>query len=263
MIFDTHAHYDDESFDEDRKELLLHMKENGIGTIVNIGASIESCRMTLTLTGEYPFIYGALGVHPSEVNELNEESFKWLKSACLKHSVKRGGKMVAVGEVGLDYYWNDEDEPDREIQKKWFERQIEMAREEKLPVIIHSREAAKDTYDIAKALHAGENGGIVHCYSYSKELAKEFLNMGFCFGIGGVLTFKNAKKLREVVEYLPIENIVLETDSPYLAPNPNRGKRNSSLNLPYVVQALGEIKNMEEDKVIEITENNAKKLFGL
>lgn len=263
MIFDTHAHYDDAAFDEDRKELLLRMKESGIGTIVNIGSSIESCRITLALTEEYPFIYGALGVHPSEVEELNEELFQWLKNTCAGQSVAKGGKIVAVGEIGLDYYWNDEDEPDRGIQKKWFEKQIEMAKEEKLPIIIHSREAAKDTYDIMKALHAGENGGIVHCYSYSKELAKEFLNMGFHFGIGGVLTFKNARKLREVVEYLPMESIVLETDSPYLAPVPRRGERNSSLNLPYVIQTLSEIKGIEEERIIEITENNAKKLFAL
>lgn len=263
MIFDTHAHYDDEAFDEDRKELLLHMKENGIGTIVNIGAGIESCKKTLALTEEYSFIFGALGVHPSEVLELNEKTFQWLKDTCSGQSVAKGGKIVAVGEIGLDYYWNDEDEPDRKVQKEWFERQIEMAKEEKLPIIIHSREAAKDTCDITGALHAGENGGIVHCYSYSKELAGEFLNMGFHFGIGGVLTFKNARKLKETVEYLPMESIVLETDSPYLSPVPYRGKRNNSLYLPYVIQALSEIKGIEEDKIIEITENNAKRLFGI
>ena len=138
-----------------------------------------------------------------------------------------------------------------------------MAKEVKLPVIIHSREAAKDTYDMMKAVHAGENGGIVHCYSYSKEIAKDFLNMGFSFGIGGVVTFKNARKLKETVEYLPMENIVLETDSPYLAPVPFRGERNSSFNLPYVIKTVSEIKRVEEEKVIEITENNAKRLFGL
>lgn len=263
MIFDTHAHYDDDAFDEDRRELLLSMKENGIGTIVNVGASIESCRTTLALSAEYPFIYAALGVHPAETEELNDELLMWLENTCIRHSVKNGGRIVAVGEIGLDYYWNDEDEPDRKIQKKWFERQIEMAKKVKLPVIIHSREAAKDTYDIMKALNAGKNGGIVHCYSYSKELAKDFLNIGFMFGIGGVLTFKNARKLKEVVEYLPMESILLETDCPYLAPVPSRGKRNSSLNLPYVVQAISEIKGIDIRKVIEITENNAKKLFAL
>ncbi|MBO5055004.1 MAG: TatD family hydrolase [Lachnospiraceae bacterium] len=260
MIFETHAHYDDEAFNEDRNELLLSMEKNGIGTIVNIGADIESCKTTLELSRKYPFIYAALGVHPSGTGELNEELLTWLSGVIRENTVKTGGKTVAVGEIGLDYYWN---EPEKEVQKKWFERQLEMAKEVELPVVIHSREAAKDTYDIMKALHAEETGGIVHCYSYSKELARDFLNMGFLFGIGGVVTFQNAKKLKEVVEYLPMESIVLETDSPYLAPVPNRGKRNSSLNLPYVVQEISKIKGIEEERIIEITEANAGKLFGI
>ncbi|MGN1180073.1 MAG: TatD family hydrolase [Suilimivivens sp.] len=263
MIFDTHAHYDDEAFDEDREQLLLSMEENGIGTIVNVGASIGSSKKALGLAEKYPFIYAALGVHPSETEELNDELLKWLEDIARERSVKNGGKVVAIGEIGLDYYWNDEDEPDRNLQRKWFEKQIELARSVKLPIIIHSREAARDTYDIMTALKAGENGGIVHCYSYSRELARDFLNMGFAFGIGGVLTYKNARKLREVVEYLPMESILLETDCPYLSPVPNRGKRNSSLNLPYVVRAVSEIKGIEEERIIEITENNARKLFGL
>lgn len=263
MIFDTHAHYDDEMFDGDRKELLASMRENGIGAIVNVGADMESSGKSLALSEEYSFIYAALGVHPSGTGELNEDHMKRLKEAAFSHSVQNGGKVVAIGEIGLDYYWHDEDEPERPIQKKWFERQIMLAKEVKLPVIIHSREAAKDTYEILKARQAGENGGIVHCYSYSRELAGEFLDMGFSFGIGGVLTFKNSKKLKEVVEYLPMESILLETDCPYLAPVPNRGKRNSSLNLPYVIQAISEIKKIEPERVIEITEDNARRLFHL
>lgn len=260
MIFETHAHYDDEAFNEDRDELLLNMKENGIGTIVNIGADIESCKTTLELSRKYSFVYAALGVHPSSTGELDENLLMWLSGVIRENTIKRGGKIVAVGEIGLDYYWN---EPEKEIQKKWFEKQLEMAREVKLPLVIHSREAAKDTYDIMKALHAQEMGGIVHCYSYSRELAGDFLNMGFLFGIGGVVTFQNAKKLKEVVEYLPMENIVLETDSPYLAPVPNRGKRNSSLNLPYVVEEISKIKGIETERVIEITEANARRVFGI
>lgn len=260
MIFETHAHYDDEAFNEDRNELLLSMEKNGIGTIVNIGADIESCKTTLELSRKYPFIYAALGVHPSGTGELNEELLTWLSGIIRENTVKAGGKVAAVGEIGLDYYWN---EPEKKVQKKWFERQLEMAKEAELPIVIHSREAAKDTYDIMKAFHAEETGGIVHCYSYSKELARNFLNMGFLFGIGGVVTFQNAKKLKEVVEYLPMESIVLETDSPYLAPVPNRGKRNSSLNLPYVVQEISKIKGIEEERIIEITEVNAGKLFGI
>lgn len=260
MIFETHAHYDDEAFQEDRNELLLSMEKSGIGAIVNVGADIESCKTTLELSRRYSFIYAALGVHPSSTDELNEELLMWLSDVIRKNTVKTGGKIVAVGEIGLDYYWN---EPEREIQKNWFERQLEMAKEVKLPLVIHSREAAKDTYDIMKALHAEETGGILHCYSYSKELARDFLNMGFLFGIGGVVTFKNAKKLKEVVEYLPAESIVLETDSPYLAPVPNRGKRNSSLNLSYVVKEISKIKGIEEERIIEITEANARRLFNI
>ena len=290
MIFDTHAHYDDEAFDEDRKALLLSMKENGVGTIVNVGADIESSKMSLALSEEYSFIYAALGVHPSGTKELNEDQMEWLKKTALAYSAQNGGKVVAIGEIGLDYYWNDEDEPDKTVQKKWFERQIVLAKEVGLPIIIHSREAAKDTFDIIKAEHAGttggvihcysgskemardylnlgyylgENGGIVHCYSYSKELARDFLDMGFSFGIGGVVTFKNSRKLKEVVEYLPIDRILLETDCPYLSPVPNRGKRNSSLNLPYVVQTISEIKGIEPERVVEITQDNARKLFGI
>lgn len=263
MIFDTHAHYDDEAFDEDRKALLLSMKENGVGTIVNVGADIESSKMSLALSEEYSFIYAALGVHPSGTKELNEDQMEWLKKTALAYSAQNGGKVVAIGEIGLDYYWNDEDEPDKTVQKKWFERQIVLAKEVGLPIIIHSREAAKDTCEIVKAKQAGENGGIVHCYSYSKELARDFLDMDFSFGIGGVVTFKNSRKLKEVVEYLPIDRILLETDCPYLSPVPNRGKRNSSLNLPYVVQTISEIKGIEPERVVEITQDNARKLFGI
>lgn len=260
MIFETHAHYDDEAFEQDRADLLAVMKEHGIGTIVNIAADLESCQTTLALSEEYSFVYAALGVHPSGTGELTEASLKWIADLCRERSVKKGGKVVAVGEIGLDYHW---EEPDRDIQRKWFERQMEMAREVSLPLVIHSRDAAKDTCDIMKVHRADEIGGIVHCYSYSRELAREFLDMGFSFGIGGVVTFNNAKKLKETVEYLPMENIVLETDSPYLAPVPFRGKRNSSLNLRYVAEEIGRIKQIETEKVIEITERNAIRLFGL
>lgn len=254
MIFESHAHYDDEAFDEDREELLLSFKENGIGTVINVGASLGSCRETTELMRRYPFIYGAVGVHPSETGELNEDNFKWLRSLCDLD------KTVAVGEIGLDYHWPD---PQPDTQKLWFERQLQMAREVNLPVIIHSREAAKDTLDMMQALHAGDMGGVIHCYSYTKEMAREYLNMDFYFGIGGVITFRNAKKLKEAVEYIPIEKILLETDSPYLAPEPNRGKRNSSLNLPYIAQEIAVIKNLDYEEVIAITEQNAKRLFGI
>lgn len=253
-IFDTHAHYDDEAFDEDRDALLAELPENGIARVVNVGASLASCGRTIELMNRYDYIYGAIGVHPSETAELNDEAFEWLRQQC------RLEKCVAVGEIGLDYYW---DEPDRELQKEWFRRQLNLARELAKPVIIHSRDAAKDTVDLMTEEHAEEIGGVIHCYSYTKGTAEVFLKMGFYFGIGGVLTFKNAKKLKEAVAYIPLDRIVLETDCPYLAPEPNRGKRNSSLNIPYVVKALAEIKGVEEEAVRKAAWENAHKLYRL
>ena len=253
-IFDTHAHYDDEAFDEDRDALLAGLPKNGIARVVNVGASLASCGRTIEIMNRYDYIYGAIGVHPSETAELNDEAFEWLRQQCQLE------KCVAVGEIGLDYYW---DEPDRELQKEWFRRQLNLARELAKPVIIHSRDAAKDTVDLMTEEHAEEIGGVIHCYSYTKETAEVFLKMGFYFGIGGVLTFKNAKKLKEAVAYIPLDRIVLETDCPYLAPEPNRGKRNSSLNIPYVVKALAEIKGVEEEAVRKAAWENAHKLYRL
>ena len=252
MIFETHAHYDDEAFDKDRDALLSSMHENGIGYIVNVGANLKSTADSIALAKKYPFIYAAAGIHPSDVNELNEESFEWLKKQCLLE------KVVAVGETGLDYYW---DRAERSVQKFWFERQLDLAREVKKPVIIHSRDAAKDTFDIIKAKNAGEIGGVIHCYSYSAEMAHDYVKMGFYIGVGGVVTFQNGKKLKEVVEAVPIERILLETDSPYLAPIPYRGKRNTSLNLPYVARQVAEIKGISYDEAVKITAENAKKMY--
>ncbi|MEG0564673.1 MAG: TatD family hydrolase [Hungatella sp.] len=254
MIFDTHVHYDDEAFQEDRDQLLGSLAEHGIEAVVNIGASIETTKNTLKLMEQYPFVYGAVGVHPSETAQLDETQMDWLKEA------SQNPKVVAIGEIGLDYYW---DEPDREIQKSWFVRQLSLAREVKLPVVIHSRDAAKDTLDIMKEQNAGEIGGVIHCFSYGIEMAKEYLNMGFYLGIGGVLTFHNAKKLKEVVAYMPMDRLVLETDCPYLSPVPNRGKRNSSLNLPYVVEAICAIKGLSAEEVMEQTNQNAKRMYHL
>lgn len=254
MIFDTHAHYNDQAFEEDRKELIESLPLNGIGLAVNVGADLESTSASIQLAEAYSHVYASAGVHPSDTGELNEENFAWLKNQT-GHK-----KVVAVGEIGLDYYW---DEPERSVQKKWFERQMELARETKLPVIIHSRDAAKDTLDMMKGLHAEEIGGVIHCFSYGTDMAREFLNMGFYLGIGGVLTFKNAKKLKEVAEYTPIDRIVLETDCPYMAPVPNRGKRNSSLNLPYVAEELAAIKGLSREKIEEITFENGLKLYRI
>lgn len=254
MIFDSHAHYDDEAFEEDREELLSSIPKEGIGRIVNVGASISSSKASIELAKNYDYIYASVGVHPSDTGELNEENYQEL---C---AMMDSEKVVAVGEIGLDYYW---DTPDREIQKKWFVRQLRTAIEKKKPVIIHSRDAAAETLDIMKAEKPWDAGGVIHCFSYSVEIAKEYLNRGYYIGIGGVLTFQNGKKLKEVAEYTPIEQILLETDCPYLAPVPNRGKRNSSLNLKYVVETLAQIKGMTPQQIEEITYKNACKLYRM
>jgi len=252
MIFDSHAHYDDEAFDTDREAVLQQCRERGIESIVNVSASLESVKTTLALAEAYDFVYATVGIHPDEVGELNEETFVWLQEQC-KHP-----KVVAIGEIGLDYYWDKEQ---HETQKYWFRRQMELAKERKLPMIVHSREAAADTLEAVKEAHTPELRGVIHCFSYAPELAKEYVKMGYYIGIGGVVTFKNAKKLKEVVEAVPLEKILLETDCPYLAPEPNRGKRNSSLNLPYVAEAIAQPKGVTAEEVIRVTNENAKQLY--
>ena len=252
MIIDTHAHYDDKAFDEDREAVLADLREKGICRVINSGSSLGACKRTIELTEKYDFIYGTLGIHPCDCEELTEEDVQWIKSQCALD------KIVAVGEIGLDYYW---DEPDREIQKKWFARQMELAKAVQLPMVIHSRDAAQDTITMMREHHAEEVGGVIHCYSYSKELARDFLEMGFYFGVGGVVTFQNGKKLKEVVEYLPMDRILTETDSPYLSPVPNRGKRNDSRNLNYVVEVIAKIKGVSVEKVEEICMENAHRLY--
>ena len=255
MIFDTHAHYDDEAFEGDRDQLLSSMKDGGVGCIVNVCASVGGFGGTLELMEAYPFVYGAVGVHPDDAGIMTQDTLDEIRR--LSHMEK----MVAIGEIGLDYYWHKE-EAEHKRQQEMFRAQMDIAREEKLHFIIHSSDAAEDTMEIVKAYETyDESGGIIHCFSYSREIAAEYLKMGLYLGVGGVLTFKNAKKLKEVAAMAPLSQIVLETDCPYMAPEPNRGKRNSSLNLPYVAEALAQIKGITAEEVIAVTEENAKKLL--
>ena len=257
MIIDTHAHYDDEAFDPDREVLLASMQEHGIEKLVNVCASIDGLQDTVKLIEKYPFIYGAVGVHPDDAEQMTEETLAEIRR------ISHMDKMIAIGEIGLDYYWLKE-KKEHEIQQKMFRAQMEIAREEKLPFMIHSRDAAEDTLNIVREyMQGGMYGGIIHCFSYSREIAAEYLNMGLYLGIGGVVTFKNAKKLKEVVQYAPLSQLVLETDCPYMAPEPNRGKRNSSLYLPYVVQAIAELKQVTPEEVIEVTRENTHRLLGI
>ena len=220
MIFESHAHYDDKQFDPDREELLSSMEEHGIERVINVGSDFASCKRTLELTEQYAFVYGALGIHPSDIADLNEETYEWLRENA------RLPKVVAIGEIGLDYYWEKE-----------------------------------DTMSLMKGIHAEQIPGVIHCFSYSPELAQEYVRMGYYIGIGGVVTFKNSKKLKETAESIPLERILLETDCPYLAPEPNRGKRNSSLNLPYVAKEIAALRGITEEEVIETTRENALRLF--
>ena len=254
MIFETHAHYNDEAFQEDREAVFAQFPEKRIGRAVNIASDLDSIDECLELAEKYPFMYCALGIHPEHCAEMSDALLEEIKEKL------KDERALAVGEIGLDYYWP---EPDHEVQKYWFARQLQLAVEVDLPVVIHSREAAADTMRIMKENHAGKTGGVVHCYSYSAEMAKEFVKMGYYIGVGGVLTFKNARKLVEVAEQIPLEHLLLETDCPYLAPVPYRGKRNSSLYLPYVVTKLAQIKGISEEEVIRVTEQNAVKMYRL
>lgn len=254
MIFETHAHYEDEAFDIDREELLDNLPKEGIEYVVDICSDVSSVDRVLSLAERYPYIYAAVGIHPEAAKELNEERFSWLKEKA-QHP-----KNLAIGEIGLDYYW---DTTDPDTQKLWFERQIELARELKLPLVVHSRDAARDTYEMLKSAGSEELGAIIHCFSYSVEQARQYLNMGFYLGIGGVLTFNNARKLKEVVAYAPLEQLVLETDCPYLAPVPYRGKRNDSRYLTYVAKEIANLKHIDYDTVVKVTSENAKRFYRI
>ena len=253
MIFDTHAHYDDEQFNLDREELLSSMEAGGVGTIMNVSASFDSCENVLGLARQYPFVYAAIGVHPDHVGCLDEEKIQKMQE------LLEDEKALAVGEIGLDYYWKEEPE---EIQQKWFIRQLQLAKDMDLPVIIHSRDAAADTLRIMKE-HGRDIGGVIHCFSGSAEMAKEYVKMGYYIGVGGVVTFKNSRVLKEVVKVIPLEHIVVETDCPYLAPTPHRGKRNSSAYLPLVIEEIAKLKGITAEELENATYENAQRLYGL
>lgn len=252
MIIDTHAHYDDEAFDADREALLQSLPGRGVGKVINAGASVRSSLAGLALSERWPWLYCALGVHPNEVEELTDEALERFAALSGRPEV------AAIGEIGLEYY---REEPARELQGFWFRRQIRLARRVGLPIIVHSRDAAQDTLDILREEKAEEAGGVIHCFSAGPEMAERYVGIGFYLGIGGVVTFKNGKKLKEVVRKLPLESLLLETDCPYLAPEPYRGKRNASLYLPHVVREIAAIKQISEDEVTEITEKNALRCF--
>ena len=251
MIFDTHAHYDDEAFDGDREELLSGLAAGGIGTVVNVGADMESTKTTIALTEKYPFIYGAAGVHPSSTAELDEEKFAELRV------LAQSGKIVAIGEIGLDYYW---EEPDHETQKRVLIEQLKLARELQKPVILHVRDASEDALTILKA-HPVR--GVMHCFSGSPETAREVLKLGLYIGFTGVLTFKNARKPVEACAAVPLDRLLLETDCPYMAPTPYRGQRCWSPMIEQTAARAAEIKGVSTQELVTAARENTLSLFQI
>lgn len=254
MLFDTHAHYNDERFKDDIDEVLKSLPENDIGLVVNACSSLDEMSDILKLCENYPFVYGCAGVHPHEVKDLCAEDMQKLKEYCSHPKIK------AVGEIGLDYYY---DNSPREIQKKWFMAQLELAKEVKLPVVIHDRDAHADCMDILRDGNVHEVGGVFHCYAGSVEMAREILDWGMYIAFGGSLTFKNSIRPKEVAKYVPLDRIVLETDSPYLTPFPQRGRRNDSRYMHIVAQTIADIKGITYDEVAKATYDNGKRLFNI
>jgi len=253
MIFDSHAHYDDEAFNEDREKVILGLKNNGIIGVLNCGASMQGAKMSVELSRKYDFIYSAVGIHPEHADTVNENLIEELRN------LAKYPKVRAIGEIGLDYYY--EENPNRDIQKAAFKLQMKLARELELPVVIHDRDAHQDTLDILKEFP--EVIGVVHCFSGSVEFAKECLKLGYYIGFTGVITFKNAKKIVEVAKNVPIDRILVETDCPYMAPEPNRGKRNQSDYIKYIIEKLSEIKGKSIEEIENITISNIKYLLKL
>lgn len=254
ILFDTHAHYDDSKFDDDRDEVIMKAYHSGVGLIINAASDVETARTSINLAKKYDFIYAAVGVHPHEAESFDE------KTAEIIEKLASEEKVVAIGEIGLDYYY---DNSPRDLQKACFARQINIARNMNMPVIIHDRDAHEDALNIIKSENAKEVGGVMHCFSGSVEMAKELLKNNFYISVGGTLTFKNARKAVEVVKYIPLERLLIETDCPYLAPEPFRGKRNDSSYIKYVAQKVAEIKDISYEAVVEQTMKNGCALFGI
>ena len=253
MLFDTHAHYDSGAFNADRMEVLASMPEQGVELILNPGCDLESSRTAVSLANAFPFVYAAVGVHPSDCETYTDQVEEELRKLAADPKVK------AVGEIGLDYYW--EDNAPAEVQKAVFRRQMQLARELNLPVIIHDREAHRDCLEIVKEYP--DVKGVYHCYSGSVEDAKILVKLGWMLSFTGVVTYKNARKSLEVIQWLPMDRIMIETDSPYLTPVPFRGKRNDSSKVGLVAETIAQVKGMDVEEVIRITTENGKRFFNI
>ena len=248
-IFDTHAHYDDTSFDEDRDELLLSLPKNDVICVINQGIDIETSKFSIKLAEKYDYIYSAVGIQPQEVYK--EENLEEIKK------LANHPKVVAIGEIGLEYHY---DVAPKELQIDYFEKQIKIANELNLPIIVHNREAHLDTLTVLKRTPA-KSGGVIHCFSGSVETAKEFIKLGYYLGFDGPITFKNARQAIEVLEYVPLDKILVETDAPYLTPMPFRGNRNNSMYIKYILEKIAEIKKIPVNEIADITVKNSLNLF--
>jgi len=252
MYFDTHAHYCDKRFDEDRDELIGSMPAGGVSLILNAGSNLKSSKMSVELAERFPFVYAAVGIHPHDVKSMTDDTMNELEEM---HSHP---KVMAVGEIGLDYHY---DFSPRDVQKVRFCEQMEFARKINKPVIVHEREALNDVLDTIREYK--DLTGVMHCFSGSWETAKIVLDMGWYLSFSGVITFKNARKALEVIEKMPADRILIETDCPYLAPDPMRGKRNSSLYLQYIAAKIAEVRYISIDEVADVTTKNGKRFFGI
>ena len=254
MLFDSHAHIDGEKFDHDRDLVIERAKANGIGYIMNPGANFESSVRAVELAQQYDMIYAAVGIHPHDASSLDDSMLLMIEALSKKP------KVQAIGEIGLDFHY---DYSPRDIQRKWFVEQLRLAKRLNMPVIIHDREANQETFDTLRKEKSFETGVLMHCFSGSGELAKEYVKLGGYISIAGPVTYKNSRKLIEVIEAVPLERLMIETDSPYLTPEPFRGKRNESLYVKYVCEKMAQIKGLSVEEVAEATTHNAKTYFRI
>ncbi|WP_339160598.1 TatD family hydrolase [Siminovitchia sp. FSL H7-0308] len=254
MLFDTHVHLNDEQFNDDLEEVMKRAQEAGVEHMVVVGFNRETIERALQIVDKYDFLYASIGWHPVDAIDMTEEDLVWLEEKA------RHPKVVAYGEIGLDYHW---DKSPKNIQQEVFRKQIRLAKKLRLPLIIHNREATEDIIQILKEEDAKEIGGIMHCFSGSAESAKECLRLNFLISLGGPVTFKNAKKPKRVAEQVPLDKLLIETDCPYLAPHPYRGKRNEPAYVKLVAEQIAELKGISYEEVARATTENAKKLFGI
>ena len=254
MLIDSHVHLDDKRYDKDRDRIIKGLKDNGVELVLNIGADLQSSISSVSLAEEYDNVYAAVGVHPHSAKEVDKSTLEILKSFAKRD------KVVAIGEIGLDFHY---DNSPRDVQRKWFKEQLELAKEVDLPVVIHSREATQETFDIIKEAQDGNLRGVLHCYSSSPEMAKEYIKLGFYISLAGPVTFNNAKVLKEVAKSVPIDKLLIETDAPYLTPTPNRGKRNEPAYVRYVAAEIAELRGISFEELVQATNKNTKELFQI